>query len=637
MREYPKLAQPGRIGKMELKNRLALAAMAMFYVSEDGSVSDRQMDYYVARARGGTGLIITEAAYPRKKPYPVRLEINDDKYIPGIARLADAIHKAGAKIVLQMNPGRGRNDAVECLSASDVPSPAGIASPRAMTVEEIETLVHDFGEGVRRAAETGVDGIQIHANGGYLVDEFLSPNSNRRNDAYGGTVEKRTKFAIDLLKVSKARAGADFPVILKLMAEEHMEEGLPISQAIIIAQLLEKAGLDGLEVVSGNFAWTDDWCIAPMGIPRGYNNAFAAAIKANVKMPVMVGGRIVDPQQAEAILAAGYADFIALGRPLMADPEWTSKAFSGHARDIRLCISCLHCMDDLFKRKQGATCTVNPALGEEGTFVVKPAAKKKKVLVIGGGPAGMEAARISAERGHEVTLWEKADRLGGTLNVAVIPPHKEEIATVAEYLTGQLSKLGVRVEPEKEADEKSILDFGADVVFVATGADPARLNVPGADQKKVVTAIDVLTGKAQVGRNVVVVGGGLIGVETAHYLVRKGHNITVVSRQDKVASELGRTNRKMIIDWLIRSSNVRLVANFKTEEITETAVVGTSDGARIAIPADTVVTSAGMKANDELASSLKGKVPELYVIGDSAKPALIWDAIYAGAHTAIKI
>ncbi len=636
MKEYQRLFAPGKIGKLEIKNRIAMAAMAMFYVSEDGSVSDRQLAYYAERARGGVGVIITEAAYPRRKPYPMRLEINDDKYIPGLSRLAAAVHNAGAKIILQMNVGRGRGDVVECVSASDVPTPGTGVKPRALAVAEIETLVKEFGEGATRARKAGFDGIEIHANGGYLVDEFLSPFTNRRTDEYGGSVERRAKFALDLVRAAKSSAGSDYPVLFKLMSDEHMEGGLQPSQAIVICQLLEKAGLDAVEVVSGNFHMTDEWAIAPMSIPRCYNIGLSAAIKKNIGIPVLVGGRIIEPNEAEDILLQGKADFISLGRALMADPEWPNKASAGRSKDISKCISCLHCMDDLFKRGKGATCTVNPALGEEASFIIKPASKKKRVLVIGGGPAGMEAARVCALRGHEVTLWEKGTKLGGTLNVAIKPPHKEELNTILDYLPTQINKLGVKIELEKEATAESVSKFAPDVVIVATGASPATLDIPGANRRNVVSALKVLAEEAEVGQDVVVIGGGLVGCETADFLSERGKNVTVLEILEQVASDLGRTNRKMILDRLIRA-DVKMVTKFKPMEITEKGVKGVSDSSTVLFPADTVIMAVGMKPNDKLAKALKGRVADLYVIGDSAKPCLIFDATYEGAHTGIKI
>lgn len=637
MNTFQKLSQPGRIGNIEIKNRIIMASLATSFMDADGSVNDRQIAYYVERARGGIGLIMTETAYSRAKPYPGRLEINDDRFIPGLSRLASAVHDAGAKIALQICVGRGRNDVVECLSASGVPTPGTGVTPRVMNADEIEIYIKDFGESARRAREAGFDGIELHAIGGYLLADFLSPFTNRRKDEYGGSIENRARFALELIKAAKERAGTDYPFICKLMANEHLEGGLQLKDAIVIAQLMEKYGADAIEVHSGTVAVSPEWAMPPMRGLRCCNVAEANAIKKNVSIPVIVGGRIVEPEEAEAILGEGSADFISVARAVLADPEWPQKALTGRAKEIRKCIGCLHCLDCILVPPQRAvTCSVNPGAGEEKDFVIEPAAKRKRVLIIGGGPGGMEAARICARRGHDVSIWEKGEKPGGQLNLAMKPPFKVELEYVTEFLTQEIKRLGVKVELGKEGTAEAILAYGPEAVIIATGARPSKPNIPGINGPNVITAIEALADDTKVGKDAVIIGGGLIGCETAEYLVSRGRKVMVIEMTDKLAVGLNSAIKRMLLASL-ENAGVKILTGCEPVEINKDGVKVKIENSLALFPAGTVIIATGMKPNNELSGMLENRVSELYTIGDSAKPGLIFDCIYQAAHVAVKI
>ncbi len=443
--KFPKLCEPIKIGNLELKNRMVMAPMSLFFAPQDGSVTDRIIEYYRERALGGIGLIITECVYGNPGGHPFRLHIWHDKYILGLKTLADAVHRAGGKVAIQINMNRGRNDEVEPLSASGVPNPTDRVIPKVIEVEQIKRVVDGFGEAVRRARESGFDAVEIHGAGGYLVEEFLSPLTNKRSDEYGGDVEKRARLVLEMVKCGKAKAGTDYPIYCKF-AHERINGGFATEDAIEVAKMMQKLGVEAIEVASGNLAWSPTFTIPPMARPRGLNTDFSAEMKHALTLPVIVTGRINDPAFAERVLQEGKADLIGLGRPMIADPEFAKKVTEERPEEIRKCLACNHCSDSILVHRQPVSCSINTALGKESEHRKKSAKIRKEVLVVGGGIAGMETARLAASLGHTVTLWEKSKELGGMLNIASRPPYKEELRTLTAYLINQLNKLKVHVE-----------------------------------------------------------------------------------------------------------------------------------------------------------------------------------------------
>lgn len=397
--EFRKLLEPEKIGGMHLKNRMIMPPMATGYAGESGEVTDRIIHYYSARAQGGVGLIVVEGASPQPGGHPRRLAIYNDQFILGLKRLTDAIHKFGCKVAIQINPNRGRLDEVRPVCASDVPSSMGKA--KVLSTEEIEHVIEGFGDAVIRAREAGFDSVMIHGAGPYIVMDFLSPSTNKRRDEYGGDIRGRARFPIELLRAAK-KAGEDYPIIFRLAVDERMEGGMSLSDALSVCLLLEEGGADAIDVVSGGQLWS----IPPMGIPPGCNINHAAILKGALNIPIMVAGKILEPYLAEQILVRGNADFVDLGRALIADPEFPEKLMQGAPEEIRKCVCCLRCIDDLLVKKIPVRCSVNALAGREENSRITPTGSPKKILVVGGGPAGMEAARVAALQGHHVSLWK---------------------------------------------------------------------------------------------------------------------------------------------------------------------------------------------------------------------------------------
>jgi len=491
--------------------------------------------------------------------------------------------------------------------------------------------VESYGDGARRAREAGFDSVEVNAIAGTgLGSHFLSAHTNKRTDGYGGDIENRSRFLLECVESIKQKAGKDYPLLCRVSGADFMEGGNTLDDTKIVAPMIERAGVHALNVSTG-------WHEAPvpfiqMAVPRANWIYLAEEIKQAVRIPVIGGTRIPDPRLAEQILAEGRVDMVYIARPLIADPEWPNKAREGRFDDIRPCIACSFCFDGLTE-PHGIRCSVNARAGREAEYSIEPAKQPKKVLVIGGGPAGMEAARVAAMRRHEVILADNSDHLGGRLLVAILPPHKEELSGLTRYLAGQMEKLGVRVRLGEEVTVRTVEELKPDVVIVATGATPLVPDIPGVSGKNVATAIDVLTGNREVGETVAVVGGGLVGCETAEFLAEKGKNVTILEMLGRIGADIGRTTRWVTMQRL-RSLGVKMERNAKVEEITDKGVRVSRDGASMFFEADSAVLAVGMEPNRQLAQELEGKVKALYVIGDSAEPAKITEAIESGLRVA---
>ena len=472
--EFTKLFQPGVIGGLQIKNRMVMSPMGTHLAEEDGEVGDRLIDYYVARALGGVGAIMVEASFPTFGR-DTRICLADDRFIPGLKRLSTAIHGAGSTAFIQIHAGRGRFDTVEAVSCAKLPVPGTGAMARALRTEEVEQRVAEFGEAAFRVRKSGFDGVEVHGGHGYLVADFLSPRLNMRVDKYGGNAENRARFAVELIRAAKARAGEDYVVLFRLSVDEVFRH-LPLKDAIAVCQMLEKAGADAIDITSGG---PDNY--EQIGgsyyFPVGYNTRFAQRIRKSVGIPVSTAGRIDDPYLADEIIRQGKADFVTLGRALITDPEFPKKAAEGRVEDIRKCTACCSCMDVTVGEQKGVKCAVNAGLGREGAKL-RPVTKVKRILVVGGGPGGMEAARVASLRGHKVTLWERTERLGGQINLAAIPPHKQPLANVIQYLANQLKKLGVTVGLGREATLSSILEYQPDAAYCSYGLYSNSAEIP---------------------------------------------------------------------------------------------------------------------------------------------------------------
>jgi 2,4-dienoyl-CoA reductase-like NADH-dependent reductase (Old Yellow Enzyme family)/thioredoxin reductase len=634
MKELEALFRPIKVGNVQLKNRLVMLAIATVYTT-DGRVNDRLRDFVVERAKGGVGLITFGILEPLPVgPHSTHAAIDHDKFVPGLRQAVEAIHVAGAKVAAQIGVTEGyakSEDAhLEHVSASAVSVRPNLPPPRALTIEEIHMMVDAFGEATRRAREAGFDAVELHAGIGFLINRFLSTCTNQRTDEYGGSMENRMRFLLEILDSARRKAGSDYTLWCRISAEEFMKGGLTLEDTKKMAPIMVKAGAKALDVQVG---WHESPVpLVQMYVPRGAYVHVAEAIKRVVSVPVIAAYRINDPLVAARVVAEGKADLVGMARALIADPELPNKANEGRFEDIRRCIACCHCLDQIMEDKPLA-CAVNARCGREAEYTIGTAARARKVFVIGGGPAGMEAARVAALRGHRVTLWEKGNQLGGQLRLAAVPPGKDEINSLTAYLSGQVSKLGVKVNLGQEATAQAIERGKPDAVIVASGATPIIPDIPGVRGANVVTALEVLGGTRQVGERVVVIGGGMVGCETAELLAQQGKKVTVLEMLGRIGSDIGRTTRWVVLQRLGKAG-VRTETKAKVEEITDKGVRAKRDGSSEFFEADSVVLAVGFQASQALAKGLEGKVAELHMIGDCTEPRRIAQAIESGLRVA---
>lgn len=646
MKAFEKLFSPIKIGSMEIKNRIAMAPMTTNWSPADGTVPDQMIDYLEARAKGGVGLIIFETVVVDERfPYIMQsVGLWDDKLIPSFKRLVDAVHAHGAKIAPQIaHPGPESFSFMKGIQPVG-PSPClskGTGQVcRELAVEEIHAIVEQYGETAKRARAAGCDGVEVHAAHSYmLAGSFLSPLRNKRTDEYGGRIDGRARFLLEVLRSVKAKAGADFPIIVRISGDEHVYGGRTLGDTLYLAPRLVEAGADAFEVSGGvqpELTWR---IIPPSGTPLGLNVPAAAALKAVVNVPVMVVGRINSPQLAEDILRKGQADITVMGRALLADPELPNKAAQGRVEDIVPCTACsLGCVGEQQKMRP-MTCVVNPALGREKEMAIVPAAKRKRVLVVGGGPGGLEAGRVAALRGHEVILCEKAGKLGGQLNLAVIAPAKQEITAWVQYLALQARKAGVRIELNQEVTPAFVEQLKPDVVVVATGGECVVPPIPGVDKAKVVHSSDILQGRVMpVKAKVLIIGGGSVACELADAIADPGDNpmdannaVTIVEMLPDIALDEPPGARMLLLQRL-REKGVRVFTNAPVKRITDDGVVITRDGQEETISGmDHIVLACGTRSVECLRDQISRNVSEVHVIGDAKQARRALEAIAEGA------
>jgi 2,4-dienoyl-CoA reductase (NADPH2) len=614
---------------------------------------DRLAGFYAERAKGGVGLIITGALqtlYPGRRSHVSRTQIDDEHDIPKLREWTKAIHDNGGRVAAQLATygywAKKREESTpEDVGPSEVSIPTNNIHPnfsraefvpktRPLSIKEILMVEEVVGDAAVRARESGFDGVELQAVRGNLFVRFINPFTNRRIDEYGGTLENRVRMLTETIHSIKRKAGNDFPLICRIPGTEMVPWGLVLDDWKQIAPMIEKAGVHALNIYPG---WhetrepTHQMCVS-----RGAFVYLAEGIKQVVSIPVAAGNRINDPVLAEQILVEGKADLIAMATPLIADPYLPNKAKAGQLEDIRMCTACCNCWDDLMKGKP-VTCSVNARAGRESEYSIVAARKSKKVFVIGGGPAGMEAARVASQRGHQVTLFEKEPKLGGQLLYAALPPYKEEWNTFMNHLVGQLRKLNVEVRLNEECTVRAVEEGGPDAVILATGATPMIPNIPGVDKDNVVTAIEVLTRSKQVGQNVVIVGGGSIGCETAEFLFKMGKKVTILEMLDRIGADIGEWNRWVVIDRL-NAAGIRVETGSKVGVITEKGVIITRpNGLQEFFEADSVVIAVGMKSVNKMADELNGKVASLYKVGDCVEPRKVREAIEGGFLAGLQV
>lgn len=661
--KYSKLFSPIKIGSITIKNRFAMAPMGPLGLADaNGGWNQRGIDYYVERAKGGTGLIITGVTFfdqvvekqdPSTVPNPLYKPVN---FVKTSREMTERIHAYGSKIFLQLSGGFGR--VTIPTNVGDIPPIAPSAIPhrwldktcRAITVDEIHAIVKQFGEAAFHAKRAGFDGVQIHAvHEGYLIDQFAISMFNQRTDEYGGSLENRLRFAKEIVEEIKKTCGDDFPVTLRfsvksmikdwrvgaLPGEDFEEKGRDTEEGLKAAKLLESYGYDALDTDVGTYdAWW--WNHPPMYQKKGLYREYCKMVKEVVDIPVFCAGRMDNPDMALEAIENGECDVIDLGRPLLADPDYCNKLRCGKITQIRPCISCHEgCMGRVASYSL-LNCAVNPQAARERVNAYEPILKKKKVLIVGGGVAGCEAARVLAIRGHQPVVYEKGSRLGGNLIPGGAPDFKEDDIALADWYTNELNRLGVHVHLNTELNEEEIKAMDYDTVILATGSKPKVFSL--GDDSHTYTAEQVLLKQKDAGKKTVVVGGGLVGCETALWLAQNGIHVTIVEALDKVMAVNGplcAANKEML-EALLPFNGVEIITGAKVTEFANGEVkVDTKEGSKT-IMSDSVILSVGYKEENTLYNNLQFDIPDLYLLGDAKKVSnimyAIWDAFEVANH-----
>ena len=641
---FPHLFTPGQIGNLEIKNRIVMLPMTMGYSESDGTVGDRFIAYFAERAKGGAGLIIIPFT-PMYAGSHMAPGVFDDCFLPGIRNLTATLQDHGAKTACQlitayqMDFGDG---IAELAGPSAVPNQLMRGTPRPLTIEETQKLVENYGKAAAKAREGGFDAVEVMTGAGYLLNRFLSPITNQRDDQYGGSLENRMRIILEIIASIRREAGSEFPLGIRLNLDEQMPGGHTIEEAKIVAQALEKAGVNFINTYTG---WHESR-VPTVGsmVPKGAFAPLTAQIRGVVGIPVIAANRINDPETAERILANGQADFIGIGRALIADPYLPNKAKEDHIEEIVPCLACGNCLSDIMVVYKdplcgaSAGCTVNPSTGKELLYVSTPTGKAKRVFVGGSGPAGLQAALTAAERGHRVTLFEKETELGGWMRIGCLPPHKEEIANFTRSLALRARKAGVEFRLGSSLDLQTVEREQPDTLILAVGAAPIVPDIPGVHAPHVVPAEEVLTGGKCIQGRVVIVGGGLVGCETAEFLLTKTQgvtSVTVLEMLDRLAPTVSTSYRPFFLGML-KMLGVRLETQTTVEEITGQGVKVNRKGTPEFIECDAVVLAAGLKPEPGIIEAFRGKSPECYTIGDCVRPRTIREAVEEGLTVGLK-
>ncbi len=635
---YTKLFEPGRIGNLEIRNRVVMPAMGCSFAEVSGEAGQRMIRYYEERAKGGVGLIITEITRIDDITgvgTPNQLSVTNTHVVPQLHRLVEAVHAYDTKLFVQLHhpgnqtPSRLING-LQPVSASDVTCNVIGEKPRPLTTEEVEQMVRKFVTGAVIAQKSGVDGVEIHAAHGYLVSQFLSPHTNKREDKYGGSFEGRMRFITEIIKGIQAFCGPKFPISVRMNGNDYLPDGITDEEGIKIARYLEALGIQAINVSCGMYD-SGSTIIEPSYFEEGWKRHLGANIRKAVSIPVIAVDNIKHPAFAEQMLEDGNCDFVGIARGNLADPQWTNKAYDGKDGLIRKCLGCMECFR-ILNDGLPLGCTLNPILGREfeyGEDKLRKNGNGRKVAVIGGGPSGMQAAVVLAKRGFKVTLLEAADRLGGTVNLAAIPPFKGMLNEFVDTQIAELKECGVEVCLNTRGTLEAIKAIGAEAVFMATGGNPIVPNMEGIG--RAVTAEDVLAGKAEIkGETVAVIGGGVTGLETAEYLAPK-YKVAVIEMLDKIGGNLYPSVTMHLAQEIMKNGGKICKGNALTAVKDNTVVVrDVKTGVEAEIPADTVILAMGVRSDrPDYAEIKKEYGNKLILVGDAARTGQIYDALHS--------
>ncbi len=636
--KFKNLFSPIQIKNMTLRNRIVMLPMSLFLHEKDGTVGERFIDFFVARAKGGAGLIDIPFE-PICDGVCVEPGLYDDRFIPGVRALTSRLHSHGAKVSVQLIISYQvvlKDNIAEVVAPSPVFNKMTRCIPRELTLDEIHTIVSAYGAAARRALEGGADAVEVLIAAGYLLNRFLSPISNKRTDEYGGSLENRMRIILEVIESIKKEVGEDFPILCRLNLEEQMPGGLTIDDSIEIVRNLKGKGIDMLIAYTG---WHESPVPTVAGwVPKGAFSHLSQAIKQNIDIPVVASNRINDPFTAEKILADGEADLIGMGRALLADPELPIKALEGRTDEITYCLACGECLSQLLGtpahlnigNMERSLCSVNPCAGREIECVLQPATRAKKIFIIGSGPAGMMAAITAAVRGHRVTVYEKDSSAGGRLHSAAIPPFKGDIQQLIKSLYERASKAGVAFRFNTDFNAQILNKETPDILVLAAGADPIIPPVSGVSGGNVVLAEDVLFERKAANGTVIVIGGGLVGCETAEFLVEKGAtDVTVIEMLNRIADNVARTIRPFFLERLKRQG-IKMEISTTVTEITDNGVIVLKEENTKFIPGKTVVLAAGFKGDSQKMDLYKNGPWDVFAIGDFKKARMIKDAIEEG-------